>query len=747
MRRDGKTAPSDLQLKIVLHGTRPPLWRRLVLPSDTSLGTLHDAIQVAFGWHGGHLHLFTDEFGRGYGDAARLTDIDLGFGSGVDDEDATALGDVLAEEGARLRYVYDFGDDWEHAITLEKTLPPPVGAERTVRCVGGRRADVPAEDIGGVWGLAEVLECFDTPNGAGDSPYGELVTELRAAGYDPAAFDRDGITARLAQLTPDTVSGEAKPPTGDRAGGGGVRRLTAEDVALCTCGQCRVGDPVDAGVGGPGEDVPALRPVTLAPQEDLVAAVRGVPLFDAALRLAAWCREGRQVTGGRVLRPALAREAVEELQLWKLAGDASPHADAVARARALKSLRSAKDVAVLNDPWWLAVDGGMITTSGGRAWGGAATDFTGEDLLEFWAATMGDLLEEIGETGVLDGWHGELGELTAEIADGLVGLLYDAPDDAWVDVDDLRAKAGDAGENGPEFDLFQALFAATFRELGEGLALLGAVEYEPGDGDDPAEEALRTLLNAMGGQKLGGGSGTASAASNWSRDDRRGDRMRLTPLGRYGLRAYLMECGVPAPLLGEYAEADAGALLQGLLSYSPEEMRREVEGWLEHRSAADATVGLLDACAGAGPEAAAKRTVAQLVLADLNDPRALRVLRKAADSDVEGCRQVATTTLGARLGAEAHVDPARAEEAGLWLLIDGLSILAGAQDTEELTRGFLENWNTAPEALEQRVDDLWRVEHPATARVLAELGEGLRGADKRLAKRMRTAASKARSRR
>ncbi|MFJ3977142.1 hypothetical protein [Streptomyces sp. NPDC090021] len=747
MRRDGKTAPSDLQLKIVLHGTRPPLWRRLVLPSDTSLGTLHDAIQVAFGWHGEHLHLFTDEFGRGYGDTARLTGMDVSFGHQVFDEDATALGDVLAEEKARLRYVYDFGDDWEHGITLEKTLPRPVGAERAVRCVGGRRADVPAEDIGGVWGLAEVLELLKSPDGDGDGPYGELVAELRAAGYDPAAFDRDGITARLARLTPDAVSGTAKPPTGDRGGRGGVRRLTADDVALCTCGHCRVGDPVDAGVDGPAEDAPVLRPVTLAPREDLVAAVRGIPLFDAALRLAAWCREGRQVTAGRVLRPALAREAVEELRLWKLAGDDSPFADAVARAHALKSLRSAKDVAVLDDPWWLAVDGGLITISRGRAWGGSATDFTGEGLLEFWTATMGDLLEEIGETGVLDGWHGELGELTAEIADGLVGVLYEAPDDAWVDVEDLRAKAREVGEKGPEFDLFEALFAVSFRKLGEALALLGAVEYEPGDGGDSAEETLRTLLDSVVGQKPGGGSGTSTAASERSSDDTRGHRMRLSPLGRHGLRAYLMECGVAAPLLGEYAEADAEALLRGLLGYSPEEMRREVDGWLAHRSAADAAVGLLDACAGEGSEAAAKRAVAQLVLAGLDDPRALRVLRKAADSDAEGCRQVATTTLGARLGAEALADPARAEEAGLWMLIDGLSILAGAPEGEELTRGFLESWNTAPEALEQRVDELWRVEHPATAQVLAELGEGLRGVDKRLAKRMRTAANKAHSRR
>ncbi|KAB1142509.1 plasmid pRiA4b ORF-3 family protein [Streptomyces luteolifulvus] len=743
MRRDGKTAPSDLQLKIVLHGTRPPLWRRLVLPSDASLGTLHDAIQVAFGWHGGHLHLFTDEFGRGYGDTARLTDIDLGFGRGVGDEDATALGDVLAEAGARLRYVYDFGDDWEHGITLEKTLPRPVGAERTVRCVGGRRADVPAEDIGGVWGLAQVLELLQAPDGAGDGPHGELVAELRAAGYDPAAFDRDGITAQLAQLTPVAASRAAKPPARDRVGRGGVRRLTAEDVALCTCGQCQVGDPADAGVDGPADDLPVLRPVTLAPQKDLVAAVRGVPLFDAALRLAAWCREGRQVTAGRVLRPALAREAVEELELWKLAGDGSPYADAVARARALKSLRSAKDMTVLDDPWWLAVDGGLITISGGRGWGGAATAFAGEDVLKFWAAAVGDLLEEIGETGVLDGWHGELGELTAEIADGLVGLLYDAPDDVWVAGDDLRAMTREAGEIGPEFDLLQALFAASFRELGVALAYLGAVEYEPGDGDVSSEEVLRTLLNAMGGQELG--SSPSPTASDRPRDDRRGDRMRLTPLGRYGLRAYLMECGVPAPLLGEYADADAGALLQGLLGYSPEEMRQEVEGWLDHRSAADAAVGLLDACAGDGPDAAAKRAVARLVLAGLDDPRALRVLRKAADSDVEGCRHVAAATLGTRPEAEAHVESARAREAGLWLLIDGLSLHAGAHEDEELVQGFLENWNTASQTPQQRMDDLWRVRHPATAQVLAELGEALRGVDKQLAKRMRTAANKARS--
>lgn len=118
----------------------------------------------------------------------------------------------------------------EHGITLEKTLPRTAGAERAVRCVGGRRADVPAEDIGGVWGLAEVLQSLDTPGGAGSGPHGELVAELRAAGYDPAAFDRDGITARAEVGTaPRTqAAGPACPgstPRGlDREDLGAVRR-------------------------------------------------------------------------------------------------------------------------------------------------------------------------------------------------------------------------------------------------------------------------------------------------------------------------------------------------------------------------------------------------------------------------------------------------------------------------------------------------------------------------------------------
>lgn len=753
-RRDMGAAAADLQLKVVLQGTRPPLWRRIVVPSDASLGTLHEAIQLAFGWSDDHLHLFADEFGRRYGDS----------GSDSADEDAVALGDVFSEDGARLRYTYDFGDDWEHRITLERTLPRPAGVQRAVRCTGGRRADVPGEDIGGVWGLAEVLDALGDPDGAEHELHGELIARLSAGGYDPAAFDQDEITRRLARLVPDTVSGTGNPSRRGLAGSTLGRRPAAEEATGCACGGCGTGDLIEFDFEDLDEDAPPLRPVTLAPREELIEAALRVPLFDAARRLSSWCVEGRQITAGKVLRPAVARAATEELELWKLADSGSVWADEVSRAPALKSLRSAADVPVLDEPWRLAVDGELITLRGNRAWGGDADDFAGEDFLAFWTATLGGLLEEIIETGVPDGLPGTLGavigenlayggldELTAEITDGLVGLLYEVPDGDWLDNDEVLGRARADYPGGGEFALVEALFTASFRELGEGLARWGAVEYEPGDreGASPVE-LLSAVMNAIGGRDLKAPEDLSGGPGGPGRNRGRAARMRLTPLGRYGVRAHLMEYGVPAPLLGEYAEADADTLLTGILSYPPDAMRQEVEGWLGRRTAADAVVSLIDACAGEGPEAAAKRSIAQLVLADIDDPRALRVLHKAAAATIEGCRQVAAATVGMRPRAggrmESPVDRERVESSALWLMIDGLSVFAGDVDSEELAQAFREDRLMTAEALEQRVDDLWKVAHPATARVLAELGEGLRGVDKRLAKRMRVAANKARSR-
>jgi len=103
-----------------------------------------------------------------------------------------------------------------------------------------------------------------------------------------------------------------------------VQRLTGEDLEFCTCGQCRVGDPVRSVSGGYlMEDVTveaeAFPVTTLPPQAELAASACDAPLIGDAVRLAEWCGtvpRGRQVTATGVLRPAVARAAVEELRLW-----------------------------------------------------------------------------------------------------------------------------------------------------------------------------------------------------------------------------------------------------------------------------------------------------------------------------------------------------------------------------------------------------------------------------------------------
>ncbi len=132
-------------VKASLHGAKPPVWRRLELPSDLTLDVLHEVMQVAFAWHGYHLHQFETAcgaFGRPDGDG--------GWGlEDAGDESAVALAQVAVGEKAKIVYVYDFGDDWRHDIVVEKITPALPGVAYP-RCTGGR-GRAPEEDSGGIW--------------------------------------------------------------------------------------------------------------------------------------------------------------------------------------------------------------------------------------------------------------------------------------------------------------------------------------------------------------------------------------------------------------------------------------------------------------------------------------------------------------------------------------------------------------------------------------------------------------------
>ena len=47
-----------VSLKVMLRDTKPPIWRRLLMPDTMTLADLHQAIQAAMGWEDSHLYAF-----------------------------------------------------------------------------------------------------------------------------------------------------------------------------------------------------------------------------------------------------------------------------------------------------------------------------------------------------------------------------------------------------------------------------------------------------------------------------------------------------------------------------------------------------------------------------------------------------------------------------------------------------------------------------------------------------------------
>lgn len=174
------------QIKVTLKNCRPPIWRRVLVPSDIRLPRLHRILQMAMGWTDSHLHMFTirgEQFG--------VPDED--FPDMVRNERNVRL-DKLVGAGGTFVYEYDFGDSWEHAIKVEKILPalPDV---RIPLCLAGNRA-CPPEDCGGAWGYEHLLEVLRDPT---HEEHDEMLTWL-GDGFDLEAFDIDATNVELRTL-------------------------------------------------------------------------------------------------------------------------------------------------------------------------------------------------------------------------------------------------------------------------------------------------------------------------------------------------------------------------------------------------------------------------------------------------------------------------------------------------------------------------------------------------------------------
>jgi hypothetical protein len=200
------------QLKIVLDGSKPPIWRRVLIPADLKLPDLHGVIQLAMGWNNEHLYHFmvgTRSKGlRFYGDPD-LLDIDLmqeAEGKFINDLNVP-IDHLLVNRKDWIRYEYDFGDGWIHRLTLEDILVQPLQLARIPRCVTGQRA-CPPEDIGGQFGYERALEIVANP---AHPEHQEMMAWIGP--FDPNRFDLEAVNADLSEAFTDKSQAQTEEET------------------------------------------------------------------------------------------------------------------------------------------------------------------------------------------------------------------------------------------------------------------------------------------------------------------------------------------------------------------------------------------------------------------------------------------------------------------------------------------------------------------------------------------------------
>jgi hypothetical protein len=180
------------QFKITLQDIKPPIWRRIQVPSTYTFWDLHVAIQDAMGWLDYHLHEF------------HIKDIGgkkLFIGIPSEDDDFMddfiqshkvlpgwkhKVSTLISTTHPTFLYVYDFGDDWYHTIKLEKVLPHEDGISYP-RCIGGK-SHSPPEECGGPPGYQNLLEVLANPEDTEYKSTREWVDSMKDGTFDPEKF-------------------------------------------------------------------------------------------------------------------------------------------------------------------------------------------------------------------------------------------------------------------------------------------------------------------------------------------------------------------------------------------------------------------------------------------------------------------------------------------------------------------------------------------------------------------------------
>lgn len=146
------------QLKIVIKNSKPPIWRRCIIPAGITFSHLSIIFNKVMGWSGYHLSEY--EFyhlGLQLREDDKLLDfIPLGDYDLLDSS-KTYINEYI-EKQKWFTYTYDFGDHWQHRVTIEEVITDyPYNYPQVVKYKG----DCPIEDCGGIYGYYDCIDVME----------------------------------------------------------------------------------------------------------------------------------------------------------------------------------------------------------------------------------------------------------------------------------------------------------------------------------------------------------------------------------------------------------------------------------------------------------------------------------------------------------------------------------------------------------------------------------------------------------
>jgi hypothetical protein len=192
-----KKSSTTFQFKIQIKNvSKPTVWRRVTIPSYFNFILMHHIIQAVFEWEDAHLFQFSDNGFNAKTIIVGMIDEEFDDVSEQLQASEIALSDIFKEKGQKFIYIYDFGDNWEHEIVLEKIIPEQ---SEFPKLLDGQGA-CPPEDCGGPWGYENLKTILANPKHKEYQDYMEWLSLYDGETWDPNEFDLEDTQLFLEEM-------------------------------------------------------------------------------------------------------------------------------------------------------------------------------------------------------------------------------------------------------------------------------------------------------------------------------------------------------------------------------------------------------------------------------------------------------------------------------------------------------------------------------------------------------------------